>query len=437
MKDSFVAGAACSDITPRQSVFLFGYPHTERMSTGVHDPLLCSALYLGDHNGGLLFISLDVIYVDKALVLRTRQQIHQQTGIRENAILIAATHTHSGPVTVDCLCTADDAVVPNADTRYRHFLVDSMIRTAVKAISSAKPVVVGLVFADSRGIGSNRHDPDREINHQVPVLVARDKKKQKNIACLLVVNIHPTVLHEDSRLISADFPGMARVEMQRTLGAECTIVYYTGPCGNTSPRHMTRSNTFAEARRLGALLAESVIGAVKKIDFTGQLNLASRQTFINLPPRRMMSIDEAKSRLTRHQKRLQALINADADSREIRTAECDLYGAEETLTLSRAATEERLDAVVHTCLPAEIQVFTIGDWNFIGWPGEIFVEYAFSVQERHANAFVISLANGELQGYIVTAEEAERGGYEASNALFDYRSGPILVRETLALLNKI
>jgi len=41
---SLEAGAAVVEITPRDRQFLYGYPHLRRYSTGVHDPLLSSAL---------------------------------------------------------------------------------------------------------------------------------------------------------------------------------------------------------------------------------------------------------------------------------------------------------------------------------------------------------------------------------------------------------
>ena len=47
---------------------------------------------------------------------------------------------------------------------------------------------------------------------------------------------------------------------------------------------------------------------------------------------------------------------------------------------------------------------------------------------------MINLANGDLQGYIVTEEAALEGGYEASNALFGPDSGRILVEETIRRL---
>ena len=49
----------------------------------------------------------------------------------------------------------------------------------------------------------------------------------------------------------------------------------------------------------------------------------------------------------------------------------------------------------------------IGPWFFVGWPGEAFVEFALMVKASHPNCYVISMANGELQGYLVT-EEAMR-----------------------------
>ena len=45
MKNVLKAGAATVDITPVDSQFLSGYPHVERYSTGVHDPLIGSSLF--------------------------------------------------------------------------------------------------------------------------------------------------------------------------------------------------------------------------------------------------------------------------------------------------------------------------------------------------------------------------------------------------------
>ena len=125
-----------------------------------------------------------------------------------------------------------------------------------------------------------------------------------------------------------------------------------------------------------------------------------------------------------------------APATEVRRAEVDWFGAEETLTLSRAALNGHLDVAVQSCLPAEVQALRIGPWTFVAWPGEIFVEYALAVKARCPDTFFISLANGELQGYLATEEAARTGGYETSNALFAPEGGKLLTETTFSLLEQ-
>src|SRR5688500_14857100 len=88
------AGAAVVDLTPQGRVFLYGYPHVARFSTGVHDPLLCTALYLRGGGGEALFLANDLIHVSKRFVAQVRRAIEAETGVPEEAIMITATHTH-------------------------------------------------------------------------------------------------------------------------------------------------------------------------------------------------------------------------------------------------------------------------------------------------------------------------------------------------------
>ncbi len=56
MSNILRAGASQIEITPEDSPFLFGYPHVARYSTGVHDPLYSSALYLSDGQVKVMFV---------------------------------------------------------------------------------------------------------------------------------------------------------------------------------------------------------------------------------------------------------------------------------------------------------------------------------------------------------------------------------------------
>ena len=428
------AGAATVAVTPRDHVFLFGYPHVPRISTGVHDPLECAALYLRRGDQHLLFLANDVIFVPKARVAEIRRRVHQRTGVPAEAVMVTATHTHSGPVMVDYVSNAADPVVPRADPGYLDFFVGQVVDAAEAAVRAAVPAELGLAVAHGGGIGGNRHDPRGPADLEVPVVSVRALATHAPIALMLVCAMHPTVLHEDSLVISADFPGFTRQTLQAALGTRCPVLFHQGASGNQSPRHVTRANTMAEAQRLGELLGRNVLAALPAITYRADVGLSVRRTTLVAAPRTHPAPDDAAARLQAARDRFERLRAEGATRQLVRTAECDVFGAEEALELARAAHDGRIPEAVAGCLPAEIQAMTIGPWTFVGWPGEFFVEFALELRRRAPGTFVITMANGELQGYIVTEEAARRGVYESTNALFAPENGGRFVAATLALL---
>lgn len=432
-----IAGAAQIEITPENSQVLCGYPHVERRSTGVHDPLLSSALYLSDSATELMCIGNDIVFVPKGSAQRIREQIKKATGIPLAHIMVTATHTHSGPVVGRNLANSSDPAMPDADPDYLQFMETRIVEAAVKAYELKQPARMGLSVADATGVGTNRRDPAGPLDLGVPVLLVQSADGSHNIAAMLICCMHPTVLHEDSTLISGDFPGMARFYLQENvLGKECVVVHHTGPCGNQSPRYVTRANTFEEAVRLGEILGRAVGKVVSEIEFTAQVILGAAQQDVQLPPKSFPTPEEAEILYKAAEKKLAYLRDSKAPAAAIRTAEVDWFGAEKTVMLARTQIDGRLAKAVRSVMPAEIQIFSIGGWRFVAWPGEIFVEYGLAVKKKRADTYVISLANGTLQGYISTSEMTAAGGYEAANGLFSPESGEILVEKSAEMLDE-
>jgi hypothetical protein len=365
-----------------------------------------------------------------------RQRISQETGVPAENIMLTATHTHSAPSTADWLSNESDPIVPKANKKFIQQFEDAMVKSAVGAYRSAQPAELGLVIADGTGCGTNRHNPAGQSDQQVPVLVARSLKDNKAIAAMLVYAMHPTVLHENSTLVSGDFPAMSRKYIQHhVLGTQCVVLHHSGVAGNQSPRHVTNGNTFAEAERLGQLLGKAVRKAVAELSYVSEANIRCRSAGVDLPMRTFPDPAQAKAEVDRTHQRLEKLRKENAPRTDVRTAECDTFGAEETLTLSKAAKEGRLAKAVEMALPAEVQVIEIGQWTFVAWPGETFVEFGLQVRKKHPNVFVITLANGETQGYLVTQEAIDNNWYEATNAVFQSPQGPqALVDQTLKML---
>jgi len=325
--------------------------------------------------------------------------------------------------------------VPKVDQAYIKTLADRMLEAARIAVKNAVPAEVGLAVARAEGTGTNRHDPAGPADPEVPVLVARSLDGKTPIGCMVVYGMHPTVMHEDSKLVSGDFPYFTRrLLQQKVLSPGCPVVYHNGVSGNQSPRHVTKANTFAEAQRIGEKLGQSIANVVSTLAYHRDLKISVRRTFLELTMRQFPDLPEALEQLTKTRARFERLKKEAASPQAVRTAECDVFGAEETAALAKVQANGSLQGAAKGCLPAEIQVIQIGSWKFAAWPGEFFVEYGLAVKARVPDTFIVTLANGELQGYIVTAEAAAKGVYEAGNAVFSPSNGPMVLEATVALL---
>jgi hypothetical protein len=351
-------------------------------------------------------------------------------------MMIAATHTHSGPLTVDTLGGELDPIVPKADAKYIQLLEDGIVEAAVKAFENARPAEIGLNTANGAGIGTNRHDPAGPSDLEVPVLAVREAESKKFLAVMLVCSMHPTIMHEDSKLVSGDFPAMARKYLQeQILGMDCPVLHHTGPSGDQSPRHVTKSNTFEEATRIGQILGNSVVKAINSIYFTNEITLDCVRKLIELPVRQFATVAQAQNLEQEVTQRFETLRRTGADPRQVRTAECDWFGAVLGLKMAQKAESGALCEAIARVMPAEITLMRIGSWSFVGWPGEAFVEFSLQVKAMHRNCYIISLANSQLEGYLVTEEAVRQGFYEALNALFaSPQAGLAMVEATHELL---
>lgn len=432
------AGAAVVDISPRAPMALFGYPHVERILTGIHDPLLASALCLRNGNESVLLIALDLLFLDPPTARELRRRAAAAAGVPEAGVFISCTHTHSGPVTLRMLAWSADPAVPAPDVGYLEQMKVQVESAARAAAAKLRPVEIAWTSADARGVGGNRHAVDGATDPDAGVLSVRCANTHAPLAVAVVYGMHPTVMHEDSTLVSSDFPHYTRQHLKEALGPELTVLYFTGPEGNQSPRRSVTAQTFAEAERLGRTLGASIARSVAAIP-AGQYRADGviRGTLerVTLPARRIPPVAEAERRVQEWRDEMRRLQQTGASKADVRTAECAVFGAESTLGLARAGQGGELERILALYNPTEVQVVRIGDFRLPGLPGELFVEYGLELKRRApAGTFPVCLVNGELQGYVVTAEAAAANGYEAANSVFAPESGAVLVETALRML---
>ncbi len=419
-------------------MFLVGYPHVPRISEGIHDPLLASALFLDDGKIAVLFVAVDTLFVTRESVLYCRQAIAQACRVSPAHILISATHTHSAPVTASMLAWRDDPVVPAPDPAYLDQFHQGIIGAAIEACKSACAAGLAVTTTKISGVGSNRVAPDAAFDPEAGILAVRSE--QRLVAVQVIYGMHPTVLHQDSRLVSSDFPFFVR-QVLREVFPDLTTLYHNGPSGNLSPRYHVRGQTFAEAERLGRRLGRNVISALHRLqgeDFCSDICLAAATGRAELTPNHFATVPEAQEKLREAKQTFERLGREGASHGPLRTAECVCFGCEEGLTLAKAQASGKTTQLQEQYRLAEVQVFRIGDVFLVGLPGEQFVEYGLEIKGRApAKTFVVSLANGELQGYIVTPEARCGMSYEAAFALFAAESGQALVHTALELIEEL
>jgi len=438
MKKRLLAGAAIIDVTPQKAMFLHGYPHIERTSEGTHDPLYASAMIIDNGDFQIGFCAVDVIFITKEISTEVRKRVQKATGIPGENLMISASHTHSGPVIFSDIFY--DPVVPKADQAYIEYLIDKLVQVYIEAYQNKKASKMAITTANASGVGGNRRSRTDVVDAEVPIIVLKDHTTDKIFAISTIYCMHPTILHEDSKLYSADFPGYTRKYVKDKLGENVILLYHTGPSGNQSPRHFINANTFEEAERLGSKLGKQITCSVlqlNKSDFQDWFSMTNQQSQLDLPQRKFMTIKEAIEKEVSVKSKLDKMRSEKAPAKEIRTVECDWFGAEENLKLAKMAENKELEKVYQTVLPAEVNVIGLGNTRFVFLPGEFFVEYSLKIKEiSRDKTFVSSLSNGVLAGYLVTEEAEKKGGYEASNSIFTAKGGEIMVKKVLELLNK-
>ena len=144
------AGTAKIDITPPTNVLMDGMIR-EYKSTGVHDPLYARVLVLSDDSDmttSFVVVSADVCALSEHFCRKVREIASQSTETPAEHIILAATHTHSGPATVGYFNPVEE--------EYLEGLSQKLIDLIIKASKSTIPAIVGYGFGQEDTISHYR-----------------------------------------------------------------------------------------------------------------------------------------------------------------------------------------------------------------------------------------------------------------------------------------
>jgi hypothetical protein len=399
------AGVARVAITPREPMWMSGYASRTKPSDGVIHDLWAKAIALEDPAGRrALLVTLDLCGIGRDVSNPVRDQIKARHGLERDRIVLACSHTHSGPVVGTNLLTMykiDDRERGKI-AAYARFVETAIVTVAGKALDRLEDAQLGwgvsrCDFAVNRRANKEAEVPELRrqlalkgpVDHDVPVLRAA-RADGTVLAIVFGYACHCTVL--DGSKFCGDYAGFAQNELE--MRHPSALVMFVAGCGgdqNPLPRR-----TLQLARSYGKELAESVdralCGALQGV--TGPLGSSYEEiplALAALPPKTQIEHDATST---------------------------NFYVASRAKHL--LATIAKQGALEQT-YPYPVQSWRMGelDWMFLG--GEVVVDYALRIKRNLGSSHTwVSAYCNDVMAYIPSKRVLKEGGYEGGGAMLYY-----------------
>lgn len=281
-EDQLLLGTATRDLTPPVKSPLAGYSRRKgRPRTGVLDPVSVRALALKAQETTVAVASCDLLIIDERLFEAVSARVTQHVP-QPMALLIVATHTHSGPGAYG-QTFLEKLSMGHFDPAVFEFLAAQIAQAIVEASREMQPVTARYAVESTAGLVVNRMLPDGLVDAELAVLAFEDRRRQP-VAVVVNFGAHPTTLGAWNMRLSADYPGVvARAVEERYPGATCLFI--PGAVGDQGP--VKRGEGVTPPKWLGEQLASRAMALLENASprTTGSLRVIQRT--VALPPARV------------------------------------------------------------------------------------------------------------------------------------------------------
>ena len=428
------AGFSKSCISPSVGSPLAGFAARQEVSTGIHDDLFARALVLETSDAAVAFVSVDLLALPNDFIRRVRKAINESSGLSEDSIMIASTHTHAGPVTITTFFNPDESV----DGRYMDTLAKGIESAVNDAWRNRFDARVGVGIGHVEGVGVNRRsETQKPIDEQVGIIKVVDLHGNTRVV-LINYACHPTVLGPDNLLVTGDFPAFAVKEIEAHIGPGGLAMFVNGTQGNISMGHsselsaigvITPGRTFARAEELGHLLATATLEQLSSIKVNDHPSIKAVVIPVHLPLKQYPAVEETTRLLREAESKLNLLESNNGDNMDqVRRAKSEELYASITNFYAKE-TARFADGL----LPIELQGIRIDGATFVAVPAEVFVEIGLRLKQTAARpVFIVGIANGYI-GYLPTMAAHKVGGYEVVSSKCRPEAEEILVEQVLGL----
>ena len=418
-------GAARELITPALGGLFAGYG-SEKPSTAVHDDLTATAIIFECGGTRAMLISATVCLIGSELSERVRRECGAAAGVPVPNVILASTHTHSGPV-----MSGD-----KAGDYCEAIFAPRCAAAAAAASKNLIPVTMGVAATKSL-VGINRRQllPDDKVilgqnpwgtyDPEMTVISFRDESGA-TVANIIHCSAHCTAAGINTE-VTRDWAGVMIDRLEQESGA--ITAFFNGALGDVAPRMANGGSTgdIQHAMEVGGLAGIDAVRAYKDIRAWRDEAMSIATGEIRIPYEPIMPLDEARTALAEYR--------AMPDERFVISGRRRL---ERIIELHESGAAGDAD-FTHPQV-----IVNIGPVAFVPIPFEPFSEISLRLRAYSpiGHTLAIGCANGS-NSYLPTQDQLCRGGYEVERFMWGApRQLPAntdahIVNQNLAMLNNI
>jgi neutral/alkaline ceramidase-like enzyme len=360
-------------------------------STGVHDPLRVRALAFGSAGLRILWLSVDLVGVDPAMVAEVRARLAGSSGAPAT-VIVSASHTHSGPGAYADSAFWGFLAADRESPAVRKAILDGMERAARVAERRQVPARLAWGKTTVTGLASSRLGLPLDPELGLLKVMSGDGRP---LALVWNYAIHGTALGRENSLLSGDLMAEASARLERETGGP--VLFVNGAAGDVSPRQRGWSGV----EQGGAALAAGALAAWRSLPPGHDLRLQVAHSEVSLP-------DPALS------------LRNCAGGWVPRAVRVGLAGA---LPTTARLTAMRIGGTAWVTIPGELQTRLGLDIKTAGRRG-------------FNETFVAGYSNDYL-GYFLTPQDYGRPSYVACGSFYGERGGEIVRDAAVELLGRL
>lgn len=372
-------------VNPDYPVWQAGGATRTKKALGIYNDIKVMAMAIEINESGMLMISVDATALTNEDVAGLKKQIQQRTKIREAAIFIVATHTHSAPALRSNTINSDQV-----DLNYKQFVFEKIIEISALAVASVEEAEAFVQQGEVWGYYGNRDDKNKAGDQTVTSIQFRNAAGN-NVAVLLNLHCHPTFLDQNLLMISSDLAGVLRENLAGAYGVEPMFV--CGVTGDMSSRYYRQGQDYFELERAGKGISKAILDFDKAEPL--KLNEMNIQE-VNYLIHREIDLGEIESKLNMYLEQKET----ETDPIELRLLATKIRGARNTLLENQKQ--------IHIELKSAI--ITLGDLQIVTFNNDPVVKFGKQIKQASKRKCCITMnhVNGEV-GYLVEKEDFNTG----------------------------